>query len=154
MHEVSGVMGAAPVWSELMTELHRERAGEAPRPPDGVVAAKVAFTPAVEAPRREWFVVGTQSERVNGVPAAGALARIESPSNGTVIALDPDIPPAVQRVPIRARGAVDGLHFRLDDAMLGDAHAAVLWQPHAGYHTLWLEDRDGRAVDRVHFTVR
>jgi penicillin-binding protein 1C len=137
-----------------MTELHRDGTSAAPRPPAGVVAVNVSFTPAVEAPRQEWFVLGTQHERVQGVPAAAALARIESPGNGTVIALDPDIPQAAQRVPIRARGAIGGLRFRLDEAVLGDARSAVLWPPRAGYHTLWLEDRAGRAVDRVHFTVR
>jgi penicillin-binding protein 1C len=164
MHDVSGVTGAAPVWSELMTELHREGVTDAPQPPPGVLAVNVTFQPAVESSRREWFVVGTQSapvspaavpaETVHSVPAAAAIARIESPANGTVIALDPDIPPNLQRVPISARGAVESMRFRLDDAVLGEARTAVLWPPRPGYHTLVLEDRNGREADRVHFTVR
>ena len=123
-------------------------------PPAGIVAVNVSFTPAVEAPRREWFVTGTQTEQVQGVPVSSAMARIDSPTNGTVIALDPDIPPAVQRVPLRARGSVAGMRFRLDDQVLHGAGDVILWPPTAGYHTLLLEDGNGRVVDRVHFTVR
>lgn len=154
MHEVSGVTGAAPVWSALMDELHRDRAGETPAPPPGVVATDVTFTPAVEAPRREWFVAGTQNAQVQGLPSTAAIARIESPANGTVIALDPDIPPRAQRVPLRMRGAVAGLRVRLDADDLGDAGTAILWSPQPGYHRLALEDAQGRTVDQIHFTVR
>jgi len=154
MHEVSGVTGAAPVWSALMDELHRDRAGETPQPPQGVVAVDVSFSPALESPRREWFVVGTQTAQVTALPAAAAIARIASPANGTVIALDPDIPPRAQRVPLRMRGAVAGLRVRLGTRDLGEARETILWSPEAGYHRLALEDADGRTVDAIHFTVR
>jgi penicillin-binding protein 1C len=154
MHDVSGVTGAAPVWAEVMDALHRGLESGPPRPPPGVAAKQVAFTPAVEAPRTEWFLDGTERANVQGVPAAAAMARIDSPGNSTVIALDPDIPPAAQRVPIRARGAVDDLQFRLDGQLLGHADRTVLWAPQSGHHRLVLEDRAGQAVDRVQFTVR
>jgi penicillin-binding protein 1C len=154
MHDVSGVTGAAPVWAELMEQLHRDGAGVAPQPPQEVVAVTVSFTPAVEAARREWFVVGTEQQQVRGVTTAAALARIESPTSGTVIALDPDIPESAQRLPLRARGSVAGLRFRLDEAVLGDAAQPVMWSPRPGYHLLVLEDGEGRVVDHVRFTVR
>jgi penicillin-binding protein 1C len=154
MRDVSGVTGAAPVWAELMEQLHRDGAGVAPQPPLEVVAMPVTFTPAVEAARREWFVAGTEQETVRGVAPAAAMARIETPAAGTVIALDPDIPAAAQRVPISARGSVAGLRFRLGDTVLGEAARPVLWSPQAGYHLLVLEDGTGRVVDRIRFTVR
>jgi penicillin-binding protein 1C len=154
MRTVSGVTGAAPVWAELMDVLHRGADSEPPAPPSRVTAMTVAFTPSVEEPRREWFVTGTGTAQVRGVVPAAAIARIASPSNSTVIALDPDIPPAAQRVPIRARGAVTSLRFRLDDQVLGDAAGTVMWAPTSGQHRLALEDAAGRAVDRVQFTVR
>jgi len=154
MHDVSGVTGAAPVWAELMDALHRGLDAGAPRPPPGVAATTVAFNPPVEAPRSEWFILGTQSEHVEGVSPAVAIARIASPGNATVVALDPDIPPAVQRVPIRARGSVAGLRFRLNDQLIGDAAGTLLWAPQSGLHRLVLEDGAGRELDRVQFTVR
>jgi penicillin-binding protein 1C len=154
MRDVSGVTGAAPVWAEVMAQLHHDGAGVPPEPPAGVVAVSVTFTPAAEAARREWFVMGTEQTQVRGVAPSAALARIASPANGTVIALDPDIPPAAQRVPISARGTVAGMHFRLGDTVLGDASRPMMWSPQPGYHVLVLQDGQGRAVDRVRITVR
>ncbi len=155
MRDVTGVTGAAPVWAELMDVLHRGTGAARPDVPPGVESATVAFAHARERPRREWFVQGTATERVQGVAAADAIARISSPAQATVIALDPDIPPAVQRVPIRARGELTGLRFRLDGTLLGEAGRTVLWKPRPGRHAIVLEEAaSGRAVDRVHFTVR
>ncbi len=154
MHDVSGVSGAAPIWATLMAALHQGGAGFPPTPPAGVEARQVAFTPAVESPRREWFVTGTATAAVAAVARDEAIARIASPANATVIALDPDIPPAAQRVPIRARGASRGLRFRLNDELLGTAAGTVLWKPAYGSHRLALVDGQGRVVDEVRFSVR
>ena len=54
----------------------------------------------------EWFISGTQQARIAmDAPASTALApRITSPSAGAIIALDPDIPPARQRLAFTADG--------------------------------------------------
>ena len=154
MHDVSGVTGAAPVWAEIMTALHRDLVVAPPRPPPGVSATLTAFTPAVEAPRREWFIDGTAQATVTAAGPGDAIARIASPANATVIALDPDIPASVQRVRIAAKGAATGLRFRLDGALLGPAAGGVMWKPAFGSHRLALEDARGRIVDEVRFIVR
>ncbi|MFO1378717.1 MAG: transglycosylase domain-containing protein, partial [Steroidobacteraceae bacterium] len=154
MHDVSGVTGAAPVWAELMAALHRGLVVTPPRPPPGVSATLTAFAPAVEGPRREWFLDGTAQSTVTAAGPGDAIARIASPANATVIALDPDIPMGLQRVAIRASGAAQGLRLRLDNQWLGEARATVLWPPRPGPHRLALVDASGRAVDQVLFTVR
>lgn len=154
MHDVSGVSGAAPIWAELMAALHRDLAVVPPRPPAGLSAELTTFTPPVEAPRREWFLDGTAQANVTAAGPRDAIAHIASPANATVIALDPDIPPAVQRVAITAKGASDGLRFRLDGALLGTAAGTLLWRPVPGTHRLALEDARGRTVDEVQFIVR
>jgi penicillin-binding protein 1C len=196
MHDVTGVTGAAPVWRELMTALHEDVPSEPPSPPAGVYARDVRFAPAVEAPRREWFVgadaaerraraagaagAGTTSGATAAAPsvrrragppgsgrtslsyaevvatpgAAGAIARISSPANGVILALDPDIPAELQRVPLAAEGAAAAMRLSLNGRVVGPASSAVLWQPRAGAHVLALEDERGRTVDRVLFTVR
>ncbi len=151
MRDVSGVTGAAPVWLELMERLHRDVASEPPAPPDGVVAASVAFPHDVEPPRQDWVLAG------NG-PAGAALAphrpRIRAPATGTWLALDPDMPPARQRLLLDADNAGTPARWRLDGADLGPAAAPRLWQPTPGRHVLELVDADGALRDRVEFDVR
>lgn len=164
MRDVSGVTGAAPAWQQMMLALHERSPSRAPSPPAGVIATTARFTPAVEPPRRELFLApAEQRDRVEHtisrapertIVAAGDLARIASPANGMVIALDPDIPPAYQRVPLAARGVADGMVLKLNGTLLGPANRSVMWAPERGTHTLALEDSTGRVIDSAHFRVR
>ncbi len=61
MWDVSGVTGAAPIWREIVDHLHASQPSRAPKAPADVVQREVVFVPAVEPPRREWFVAGTES---------------------------------------------------------------------------------------------
>src|SRR6185436_9669670 len=56
MWDVSGTSGAAPVWAELMSFLHRREPSRAPTPPPGVVRMHVRFGDELEAARDEWFI--------------------------------------------------------------------------------------------------
>ncbi len=151
MHDVSGVAGAAPVWLEVMTALHRRGDSTAPLAPAGVVAATAAFPGDVEPVRREWFLAGTE-------PGTRALASgdptILAPVSGTIVALDPDIPDERQRVPLESAGATPGLRWRIDDADLGPAHGVTLWEPTRGTHTVALVDAAARILDTAIVEVR
>ena len=63
MRDVSGVSGAAPIWAELMHALHASIRSDAPPAPSGLVREQLAYEPAIEPPRAEWFMAGT--EQVN-----------------------------------------------------------------------------------------
>jgi penicillin-binding protein 1C len=180
MHDVSGITGAAPVWNQIMLALHANTQSVAPSSPAGVVTSLTHFSPAVEAPRHEVFLrtaaagSAASASNVGGGSAAGAatpdeaapptavvalseggeIARIASPANGMVIALDPDIPPAVQRVPLSASGVHEGMILKLNGAVLGTATGKVLWSPRPGKHVLALEDATGRTLDSSRFVVR
>jgi penicillin-binding protein 1C len=149
MWDVSGVTGAAPVWRDVMDYLHRERPGRAPAPPAGVVRRTVAWEPALEAPRAEWFVRGTETSRVALVTDERRAPKILYPADDTIIAFDPDIPRDRQRVFFLAQGG-HGLSWQLD----GQPFDAAGWQPVPGKHELVLRDAGGREVDRIRFTVR
>jgi penicillin-binding protein 1C len=182
MHAVSGVSGAAPVWRTVMDALQRSDvaaehpgrllragvgvgprprdaraapAGGAPTPPDGVVAQPIAFDGQLEAPRTEWFIAGTETARVTPASPAGTAARlIASPDDRSVVALDPDIPPAVQRLRFEAIAPVPrGAAWRLDGKRLGAARP-LPWAPWPGHHVLELIDAKGAPLDTVSFDVR
>jgi penicillin-binding protein 1C len=127
----------------------------APTPPPGLVAQAVSFDGQLEAPRTEWFLAGTESAHVTLSSAAGSAARlIASPDDRSVIALDPDIPPAVQRLRFEVAGAPPrGSAWRLDGRRLGAA-TPLPWSPWPGHHVLELVDAKGAALDSVAFDVR
>ncbi|HEX8957706.1 MAG TPA: transglycosylase domain-containing protein, partial [Burkholderiaceae bacterium] len=153
MWDVSGVTGAAPIWRDVMDYLQHGTASHAPAMPQGVMASRVEFEPAVEAARRELFLAGTETPTIEIVGEAARSARIRYPGNGDIIAIDPDIPEANQRIFFQAQSG-SGLRWRLDDAVLGEADSQVSWHPVAGKHHLALIDESGKVHDRLEFQVR
>ncbi len=155
MQDVSGVSGAAPAWAVLMQRLHEAEAGvvEPPAAPPGLVRQAVIFDPPVEPTRDEWFISGTESRRVV-VEAHQHRPRIESPPDGVIIALDPDIPAANQQIWFTASGG-DRAALWLDGRELGPAANPNGWMPVPGRHVLQLRSTESGAVlDSVAFQVR
>jgi penicillin-binding protein 1C len=153
MWDVSGVSGAAPAWRDVMDYLHRDRPGRAPAPPAGVVRAQVAYRPAFEPGRAEWFVRGTETALVELVPHGQRAPMIVYPVDGSIIAVDPDIPEPRQRVMFQAQ-AGQGLSWRLDKAVLAPAGDDFAWRPLPGAHRLELVDEHGALAGSVGFEVR
>ena len=153
MWDVSGVSGAAPVWRDVMDYLHRGRPGGAPAAPPGVLRQTVAFRPAVEPQRAEWFVRGSETAQVELVPAGARQTGIVYPVDGSILAVDPDIPEGRERVMFQARSAA-GLSFRLDGELLGAAGEDYAWRPRIGEHKLELVDAAGTPSAVVRFEVR
>ena len=163
----------------------------------------------LEAARDEWFLPGTaqtffaidpgasesaptrargqndtQNDAQNATQSAPAAARIRTPVDGTILALDPDIPPTRQRLLLRA----DALTLRAADlrwsvaplprpaaAPAPGASAApaagppppapsrpqplargaqALWQPWPGRYQITLSSASGQVLDRVQIEVR
>ena len=72
----------------------------------------------------------------------------------SVIALDPDIPPTVQRLRFESAAPVAaGTAWRLDGKRLGAARP-LPWAPWPGHHVLELVDAKGVVLDTVSFDVR
>lgn len=157
MRDVSGVSAAAPIWHEVMSILHEIGVGGAPALPHGLEKRFVTFADDLEAARHEYFIEGTALVHVTPVGRGSAVRpRIESPVNGTVIAMDPDMPPDVQRLALRAvhrGGEASLLRWQID----GREHAtggSALWLPHPGRHRIVLMDAAGAVLDQVSITVR
>lgn len=165
MWDVSGVTGAAPVWAALMNYLHRRTPSRAPVAPPGVVQTKIVYQNDIEPARDDWFLSGTQMSRIalssnaEGAAVRNGTARIASPTDGTIFALDPDIPAARQRIWFEsAQSAPAGSVWRLDGKLAGPSRSTnttrIAWLPWPGHHTLELIDRQGVVVDSVKFEVR
>ena len=160
MHDVSGVSGAAPVWRDVMDWLHRggpKMPSVASAAPAGVTRQPIRFEPQAkikEAPRNEWFLEGTGMSVVR-LAESKALAHIAYPGQGTIIALDPDIPPERQRIVLQLSGKPGaGWQWRLDGRLLGFVAQEVLWRPSPGNHRLVLSDASGQELQALAFEVR
>jgi penicillin-binding protein 1C len=152
MWNVSGITGAAPVWIEIMNRLHRNDVSRKPQPPAGLVRRLVNI-PSVRQSKPEWYLKGTDATLVQH--AAGRIVpRIAYPTAGTVVALDPDIPPQDQRVFFEAEPKGASLEWILDGRSLGASAALLPWSPSSGKHMLQLVDGFGKEIDSVNFEVR
>ncbi len=143
MHAVSGVSGAAPVWRELMAHLHAGTPSAAPPAPAGLVAQA-----------GEWFLAGTEPGPQPGLKSALKTAGkpmpafgIQSPRNGSVIMLDPDIPRAAQQLVFEGAAG----QWTVGGRVVGSG-SVVHWSPRPGRFVL--ERRSAEAIDRVVFEVR
>jgi penicillin-binding protein 1C len=134
----------------------------------------------LEALRQEWFLSGTEQTQfavasrvaINNVALTAGyanangikdlkngeyagVAQIVSPSAGTIIALDPDIPPRHQRLHFKAQG--DAAQWLLNGKRINatrPADRSLQWLPMPGRHVLQLADAKGRVLDEVKFEVR
>ncbi len=162
MWDVSGTSGAAPIWAAVMHYLHRSEPSKPPAPPPGLEQRTLRFAQQQEASRSEWFLRGTGQDVIASatgpVPAKArsrapepALARITSPTAGTIVALDPDIPPAHQRLRFTQDGSAG--RWLMDGKEFGRG-AQVAWLPWPGKHQVQLLNAQGKVVDEVRIEVR
>ncbi len=153
MRDVTGVTGAAPVWLDVMNYLHDRFGSGAIEPPRGVVRHALDFPNAVEASRVDWFIAGTEPRSAEGQIDRGT-PRIVSPAADSIIAIDPDIPRAEQRVSFEASHAGTGARWILDGRELCARAAQCMWEPRPGRHTLGLMSASGHLDQSVEFSVR
>jgi penicillin-binding protein 1C len=158
MWDVSGVTGAAPIWHTVMDYLHsrdRFQSAERSNAPNGVVKTEVSFKRQIEPERQEYFLAGTETSEVEPAQHTSAASRmIAAPTDGTIVALDPDIPPNAQRLKIRSATAPGtSIHWRLDGKSLSDL-AELDWPLWPGHHHLELLDAKHKVIDQINFEVR
>lgn len=84
-----------------------------------------------------------------------AGVRIATPVSGTIVALDPDIPPTRQRLQFAATAHPPGmaLRWRLDGKPVARG-ANWAWLPWPGRHVVQLTDARGTVLDEVRIEVR
>jgi penicillin-binding protein 1C len=153
MWNVSGVTGAAPIWIEMMNWLHRNDVTAKRAPPTRMVRKEIDFPQGTEPSREEWFIRGTEphskDKRIGQVNQ-----RIVYPPSGTVIALDPDIPPELQKIFFISQTQEEDLRWVLNGHTISRVGSILPWTPKAGTHALTLCDRENEIIDSVNFEVR
>jgi len=158
MWDVSGVTGAAPVWQEVMQYLHRQSGSQEPVRPASVIAQPVQFENQLEATRTEYFLPGTQQSLLRVAKSNDIAPTISYPTPGMLVAIDPDIPPAHQRLRFSAQGVkqgswvLDGKPLVQTGKKVGDR--GYDWMPWPGKHKLVLQDVHGTVLDQLQFEVR
>jgi len=83
--------------------------------------------------------------------SAKQVARITAPTTGTIIALDPDIPPNRQRVSFSAEGS--NLHWLMDGKVFAKG-AAAQWLPWPGRHVVQIAGELGEVLDEIRLELR
>ena len=145
MHGVSGVSGAAPVWRALVTHLHAHSASRAP--------AAAALPAGLVAQAGEWFVAGTEPHLSRSRTAARAVRvgrfGIQSPRDGSVVVLDPDIPQPAQKLAFEGAAG----QWWVDGRWVGSG-SKLWWPARPGRFVLELRAADGTAPEQVRFEVR
>ena len=153
MWNVSGVTGAAPIWTEMMDFLHRDVSSVKKEPLSGLVRKKIEFSQGVAASREEWFIRGTEPHSQN--QRTGQFnPRILYPPSGTVMAIDPDIPPELQKVFFVSQVHEDDFQWVLNGSALEKTGRTISWIPKAGKYHLAIADKDEKILDYVYFEVR
>lgn len=157
MQDVSGVSGAAPIWHEVISILNQRRPGRQTPKPAQVQVRQIEFVPTLEPSREEFFVDGTQTDRVElsdvNLAYAGP-ARIREPVNGTIFALDPDIPPQNQQLRLLAQGQItEPLVWWVQGVEAGKgAQLRIPLVP--GTLRIELKTEQGRLMDQVSVQIR
>ena len=189
MWDVSGTSGAAPVWASVMHYMHGrdgKQRNVPPTVPAGLEQVRTQYLQAQEAARDEWFLSGTaQTTLVQDAPDLGAARaystlaggqklskntlesnsnnpRITHPADGSIVALDPDIPPLRQRLQLAAStltntaASAKSLQWWVDGKPMSPPSrgATAQWLPWPGKHRISLVDAQGHSLDDVTVEVR
>nr|WP_232227776.1 penicillin-binding protein 1C [Leptospira wolbachii] len=136
MLDVSGITGAAPVWREAMDVLH-ESLDSKLKEPDFKNPTDTEFNLSKDS-----GVEKTKSKR------------ILTPVNGSIFALDPDIPLGRQKILFTFSSYEVSYSYYLNDEKIGSAGGPYLWEPKKGEYRLQVKDRDGKVLSLSLFEVR
>jgi penicillin-binding protein 1C len=169
MHNVTGVSGAGPIWADVMeVAAQRFGAGAAPKSPSTLVKRRIEFTSEqarIEAGRDEFFIRATEPAAsgnntriaIAAREATSQGARIVSPTDGAIIAIDPDIPTANQRIALKSGDTTQANCWEINGERLGCSEKTIAWSPSNSAHeknTIRLLDAKGEERDRVTLYLR
>jgi penicillin-binding protein 1C len=153
MWNVSGITGAAPIWIEVMSFLHRNCPSIKRESLSSLVRREIEFPKGVVPPREEWFIRGTEPDAKD--KRVGQFnPQIVYPLSGIVIAIDPDIPLELQRIFFISQTSENDIRWILNGVPMETLGKTIPWTPKAGKYSLAIADGEEKIVDSVSFEVR
>ncbi|NLA52067.1 MAG: penicillin-binding protein 1C [Alcaligenaceae bacterium] len=162
MQNVLGVSGAGPIWHDVMRYLHRQRDSNASSKPEQIAVETVQFVGVDEAMRREYFLSGTEMKQVVALVSENYTEairiKIQAPVDGTILALDPDIPSHAQKLYLQANiqstdPRAGFINWYINDIEIANG-VSNLWSPNRGTHRITLKDENAKVLDEVVISVR
>ncbi|MEO0206740.1 MAG: penicillin-binding transpeptidase domain-containing protein, partial [candidate division WOR-3 bacterium] len=180
MNGVSGISGAAPLFRDIMIELHRDGYPKEFERPKSVVSAKVCARSGLIPTKRcpsleELFIPGTEPKdtcdycenKKEEFLVLKTDSKIENktltiihPNDGDIFKLDPQIPYRNQAISIKACGdtSIKKIILKLNGNILcerNEREVTFLWQPKPGLYELEATgiSTSGEISDRVKYRV-
>ncbi len=157
MWQVSGVSGAAPIWRRLMLALHPDQANQ--------VSKNMTFSQSVPLSTRLNTTAASSSgtDGMGELPLAQAkrevliqktISRIRYPVNGSIVAIDPEIPSDVQSLSIEIDAPQKGHELWIDGQYFSPSQRVVFFPlTKVGKYRLELKSPE-KTVDSLLFEVR
>ncbi len=152
MWNVSGVSGAAFLWSDIIHFLYKNKKAEDFPIPKEVVQAKVR-NEVFNINYKEWFLKGTEIENINLVQHQ-KINKIKTPVNNAIYAFDPDKSESSQILIFESSIPSSENFWRLNGKILTDSKKIYLWNIQRGHFILELVDSKLSTIDKIHFEVR
>jgi penicillin-binding protein 1C len=138
---------AQQLWKDIVIAIQKD-ASRAPAAPDGVTSSIVVFEPPDEAVRRDWFIKGTELDRVmaEALPSGARLRML--PQNGQIYVLASPVQPWLMDA-----FTAKATRWQMDDTVIGQG-AQISWTPTPGRHHLTLLGPRDEVMDAADFEVQ
>lgn len=156
MRDVSGVTGAGPIWRDIFTFLNQRKASYQPPMPTGVNSLKISFDNLIEPSRTEYFIADTGSKFIKHGSDSESVSHMVEPVNGTILAMDPEIPFAKQRMQLVAHDIYARPAAQVKWYVNGVFYAKGAhnwWQIKPGSHVFELRDEFDKLIDTAKIKV-
>ena len=142
MWNVTGISGAAPIFSHMVSYLHQKKASVAPTAPSKLIRIN-----------DDYYLPGTEPKSDESLLLSStSVASILFPQNGSQFAYDPEIPLKNQKVLFQS--SRDGLHWKLNGRELSETEIKDGFSPtKQGKFNLELWDEKQKR-DEVSFYVK
>lgn len=160
MWNVSGVTGAAPIYAQIMrylhsssytNSLHSHSSHSNSIPTDFLAGLQVPN--GIVKIKDNYFL----KEMVNSNPITPPkvfFPRITYPTDGMVVAHDPDIPSESEYLFFTGHDITADLKWYLNDKLLEVGKKSIKWKPVIGKYQLALISKSGKVIEKVNFEVR
>uniref|UniRef100_A0A7V0Z3V1 peptidoglycan glycosyltransferase n=1 Tax=candidate division WOR-3 bacterium TaxID=2052148 RepID=A0A7V0Z3V1_UNCW3 len=174
MNGVSGISGAAPLFRDIMIELHRNKYPKTFESPKSLIQLKICAKTGLIPGKNcsvveEFFVLGTEPKDTCNycgvgtwlVPVHGDKSikniYILHPRNGDIFKLDPQIPYKNQAIAFKVHidSTIESFSIKLNGNTLCKNTTTFLWQPKLGKYELEVigNTRTGQKSEKITFTV-